>query len=327
MTSNDGEDDLDDLDDLLDDFQDDILSKPPGATIKQSREQSKVDEDASAQIDGVKTTSETSRPPLQDSVPNGDQFDEFISEMARNDPELSNDLQDFLKSLTKEAGQGSSNDDTTTEHTAAEEQPKNKSFQDVISETVSRLKTSGTEVDKSIHEESKDDQLLATLMKSLDLDPLKLGDEGDGAGKADDINKLLVEMLDKLSSKSVLYEPMNDLYLKYGPWLSDTKNKTNPDYGKYQDQYVIVKKIVEKFEEVEYSDSDSKQKEFINSNLEELQELGMPPKELVNDDLNFLNFKGGAGGGGDKDLQNLEFGDDDIPGEVNKELNETCQQT
>ena len=34
------DDDLDDLDDLLDDFADDVLSKPPGASVSQRDDQS-----------------------------------------------------------------------------------------------------------------------------------------------------------------------------------------------------------------------------------------------------------------------------------------------
>ncbi|QPG77366.1 hypothetical protein FOA43_004779 [Brettanomyces nanus] len=239
--------------------------------------------------------------------------------MAQNDPELSNDLEGFLKDLTGK-------DATKLEGSSAKkDSPSNDgtNFQHVISETVNRLKTSGNNVDKTIHEESKDDELLATLLKSLNLDIGKEKQDGDGT----DISKLLVDMLDKLSSKTILYEPLNDLYLKFGPWLAESKNKTNSDYSKYQDQYEIVKKIVFKFQESSYDDDNSHDKEFINTNLEQLQELGLPPKELVNDDLNFLNFKGAGNQNGSKDPHNLEFGDDDIPEEVSKELEDTCQQT
>lgn len=281
------EDDLDDLDDLLDDFDEEILSKPPGATLEP-------------------TTKATETQSSQEDTPH---VDDFVQQMAKDDPQLSADLQDFLQSLGQEATAG---------QPTTEVKPKNN-FQDAISQTVNRLKTSGESVDKSIENESKDDELLTTLLKSLDLDTDKLGADG----KVEDIGTLLEEMLNKLSSKEVLYEPLHDLHAKLGPWLAAPKNKSDPDYAKYEKQYEQVKLIVVRFETAGYSDADSDDKAFINEHLELLQELGMPPKELVNDDLSFLNTKGTA----DKDLGNLEFGDEDIPPEVNKELEETCQQT
>lgn len=307
-------DDLDDLDDLLDDFNDDILSKPPGATLKEAEPN-----EAQTKKDDITKETKSQTPPStesgthqSESTSNG-QLDELLNQMDESDPQLSGELKGFIKELTGK-GDLSEKDSATG--------GKNQSFHNAISETVNRLKSSGKQVDDDIRKESQDDDMLATLMKSLDIDPSKLGSGSKDGKDNDDISKLLVEMLDQLSTKSVLYEPLHDLYLKFGPWLQEPQNRTNEDYEKYQKQYVLVKKIVTKFEEPGFDDSNAEHKKFINDNLEQLQELGMPPKDLVNDDLSFLKK-----GPKDQDLQDLKFSDEDIPEDVDKELEETCQQT
>ncbi|KAG7882774.1 hypothetical protein KL938_003197 [Ogataea parapolymorpha] len=279
------DDDLDDLDDLLDDFDDEILSKPPGATLKQDQEL---------------TTAPDEEPNLDDK----ELFGKLLKEIGAQDPDLSKNLGSFLDDIGKQ-NSGSSSPQPATKN----------NFQDVISETINRLKESGEQVDKSIKEEDGNDELITSLLKSLDLNLDLKGLDGQNGG-VEDVGNLLVEMLEKLSSKNVLYEPLNDLYQKFPAWLENPENRQDENYSKYQQQYAVIKEIISTFDLPDHEDK--KNKDIINTKLEELQELGMPPKELLNDDLKFLNFGGNS---------ELELDDNDIPEDINKELEDTCKQT
>ncbi|ESW97863.1 hypothetical protein KL918_003247 [Ogataea parapolymorpha] len=279
------DDDLDDLDDLLDDFDDEILSKPPGATLKQDQEL---------------TTAPDEEPNLDDK----ELFGKLLKEIGAQDPDLSKNLGSFLDDIGKQ-NSGSSSPQPATKN----------NFQDVISETINRLKESGEQVDKSIKEEDGNDELITSLLKSLDLNLDLKGLDGQNGG-VEDVGNLLVEMLEKLSSKNVLYEPLNDLYQKFPAWLENPENQQDENYSKYQQQYAVIKEIISTFDLPDHEDK--KNKDIINTKLEELQELGMPPKELLNDDLKFLNFGGNS---------ELELDDNDIPEDINKELEDTCKQT
>ncbi|KAG7892535.1 hypothetical protein KL935_003124 [Ogataea polymorpha] len=276
------DDDLDDLDDLLDDFDDEILSKPPGATLKQDQEL---------------TIAPDEEPNLDDK----ELFGKLLQEIGSQDPDLSKNLGSFLDDIGKQNTGPSS------------PQPATKNnFQDVISETINRLKESGEQVDKSIKEEDGNDELITNLLKSLDLNLDLKGLDGQNGG-VEDVGNLLVEMLEKLSSKNVLYEPLNDLYQKFPAWLEKPENQQDENFSKYQQQYAVIREIISTFDLPDHEDK--KNKDIINIKLEELQELGMPPKELLNDDLKFLNFGGNS---------ELELDDNDIPEE---ELEDTCKQT
>ncbi|KAG7909310.1 hypothetical protein KL906_002804 [Ogataea polymorpha] len=279
------DDDLDDLDDLLDDFDDEILSKPPGATLKQDQEL---------------TIAPDEEPNLDDK----ELFGKLLQEIGSQDPDLSKNLGSFLDDIGKQ-NTGSSSPQPATKN----------NFQDVISETINRLKESGEQVDKSIKQEDGNDELITNLLKSLDLNLDLKGLDGQNGG-VEDVGNLLVEMLEKLSSKNVLYEPLNDLYQKFPAWLEKPENQQDENFSKYQQQYAVIREIISTFDLPDHEDK--KNKDIINIKLEELQELGMPPKELLNDDLKFLNFGGNS---------ELELDDNDIPEDINKELEDTCKQT
>ncbi|KAH3674389.1 hypothetical protein WICPIJ_009565, partial [Wickerhamomyces pijperi] len=100
------DDDLDDLDDLLDDFDDEVLSRPPGAGLKQEQEQDE-------------------HKPEGDQLDDKELFDNLLKEIGSKDPELSKNLNSLLGDLSKQ---------TETEDTS--ETPAKNNFQSVISETI-----------------------------------------------------------------------------------------------------------------------------------------------------------------------------------------------
>ncbi|KAI0462050.1 hypothetical protein LJB42_004655 [Komagataella kurtzmanii] len=295
----------DELDDLLDEFQDEMLSREPGSAMAENTQEAASSSD-------LKDLSEQE---IEQKIQ--ENFENMLSEMASVDPKTSSELQNFIKDLEGSATPSSTKD--------------KKDFKSVISETVNKIRDGGDKIDEQIKSEQPD-ELLSQLLKNLDIGDLGdlLNDEG-GDGN-DNIGKMLVEMLDQLSSKKILYEPIKELYDKYPAWLEAHKTDekiSKEEFSNYQNQYSIVTLIVERFDKQNYDDNNTEDKEFISTKLEELQELGMPPTELANQDLmkipGFGDGNGGVGGLDQLDgLQGLQ--DQDLPEDLSKELDETCKQ-
>ncbi|GME81476.1 unnamed protein product [Ambrosiozyma monospora] len=253
------DDEYDDLDELLDEFDDEILSKPPGSTVKttsndqqqQSQQQKDITNPTtpSKSPDTKSQTSATTKGSDEAPIDEQELLKQLLSGLSNNDPELSANLNSFIKDLTGNSDLESTNTGTGANTTSSKDIPKSTTtnnvnkdggngtgkpanFQDLISDTVNRIKNSGEQIDQNLKDESQDDELLSTLLKSLDLDLGAGSNGGEGGSNTEDLSKLLVDMLDKLSSKDVLYEPLNDLYLKYPGWL--TTHKTDPDFEKFK---------------------------------------------------------------------------------------------
>lgn len=290
------EDDLDDLDDYLDDFADEILSKPPGHGLDQQND-----------TITASTTSETGT--VKDSKADGtngvseeDQITDLLKQLEKESPEAKKQFESLL------------NDATTLKNTVPEKangKPKeDPQLKDTIASTLERLKQSGAKVDKSIEEEQPD-KLLSDLLNQLNMDGEGgLGDLGDF-----DMAKMLTDMLDNLASKEVLYGPLSELASKYPAWIEEHQASLPPnELESYQNQYNIVKSIVDKFEEEDYSDSSKPHREFISEKLEEMQKSGNPPEELMGD----MEKTG---------LPGFNFNNEDIPEDLDKELEQNCAQS
>lgn len=290
------DDDLDDLDDLLDDFADDVLSKPPGASVSQRDDQS------------IKHESDKAKDPTD---PLGNDFqksiNELISDLKIEDPDTQKQFEDLVKQF-----------ETNHRESVEAEEKKPANFEYVMKETMERLKKLGDDIDAKFKNDplgSNPEDLLTQLLSGM-------GDAGDGDF---DMSKLLVDMLEQLSSKEVLYEPIKDLNTKFPEYLQQNKDKLDEaKYKNYTQQYEITNDIVRIFELESYSEENKRQREQVNSLLESLQELGQPPSELVGETGDFLpGFGEGAGKGGDNPFG---FDEKDLPPEFGKDLQEGCKQ-
>ncbi|ODQ76970.1 hypothetical protein BABINDRAFT_25115, partial [Babjeviella inositovora NRRL Y-12698] len=264
----------DDFDDLLDEFQDEILSKPPGSAA--------VDENATPTADDLS------------------QINDVLKEMGLEDPESKAQLESLLSQFGGEAGAGP------------------QDFKSIMAETLLRVKTSGVNIDEQLKSEQaqkkgSEEEMLMSLLSGL----------GGAGGDEEGLAALLSEMMEQLSSKAVLYEPMKDLNDKYPAWLAENKASLKADeYTKYDDQFLIVKIIVLKFESPEYDDSNTFMRNEISEQLELLQKSGDPPAELVGD----MDQLGGLFGGGAEGAPGLgeddDFNMDDLPEDLKKSLQE-----
>ncbi|KAJ5960405.1 uncharacterized protein N7479_007555 [Penicillium vulpinum] len=176
---------------------------------------------------------------------------------------------------------------------AGAEQPD--SFNDAIKRTMGRMKESG---DKATAAASNEDDISEDMLAQL----LKAVEAGaSGAGEDGDLSKMFMGMMEQLSNKEMLYDPMKELDIKFGPWIEKNKGSgkvSAEDMERFETQARVVKQIVAKFEEKGYSDDDSKCREYVWERMQEMQAAGSPPEELVSNPLmeDLGDMAGGAGG-------------------------------
>ncbi|ODQ63968.1 Pex19 protein [Nadsonia fulvescens var. elongata DSM 6958] len=176
---------------------------------------------------------------------------------------------------------------------------KPANFQDTINKTMERLKESGQEIDQEMaNDDGETDDFLSEMLKQL-------GSAAGEAGGIDDdgfdMSNLVTEMMEQLSSKEVLYEPMLEMHEKYPAWLLKNSSKCTPEQLKnYKEQQQITAEIVQRFQSPRYSDSNKDDKAFIAERMERMQATGSPPAELMGDL---------ADGG----IPGLDMGEDGLP--------------
>nr|5LNF_A Chain A, Peroxisomal biogenesis factor 19 [Homo sapiens] len=135
-------------------------------------------------------------------------------------------------------------------------------------------------------------------------------DEGDGEGN---ILPIMQSIMQNLLSKDVLYPSLKEITEKYPEWLQSHRESLPPEqFEKYQEQHSVMCKICEQFEAETPTDSETTQKarfEMVLDLMQQLQDLGHPPKELagemppgLNFDLDALNLSGPPGASGEQCL-------------------------
>ncbi|CRK38432.1 hypothetical protein BN1723_007716 [Verticillium longisporum] len=285
------EDDLDDLDDMLEEF-----SKRPAG---QSTSGPASGPPPGADSAGGNSGPDTSDKSLEDMF--GDEefakqlqagMSDLLGELEKNasfpilGPEMQTQFDDMFKSMaaataqdaTSEGARPGSSSGPAQPGASADAQAADASFQETIRRTMERMQASGDSATAAAADSSSDD-FLAELMKQM-------GEGGgpDGAGGEEDFSKMLMGMMEQLTNKEILYEPMKELHDKYPEWMEKNKDKTPAeDLKRYQEQQVIVKEIVAKFEQPTYSDSTPADREYIVQRMQKMQDAGSPPSDLVGD--------------------------------------------
>lgn len=325
------DDDLDDLDDLLDDFAEDILNKPPGSakeaqtTTSASDNQSHANDDSSFLNDHSTKVNSKSSPnnPLNDELTTN--IEDLIKDLNIEDPDTKDQFEKLVKQFENDniAKPGSGSGIGSNSNNPQQ-------FDDVMKETMHRLKQSGQNIDDQLKNDPSSgnpEDMLTQLLAGLG------GANGDGSGGGDfDMSKLLVDMLEQLSSKEVLYEPIKDLNSKFPDYLAEKKGViSDQEHSNYNKQYEITNEILLIYDSKDYDDENTEKRGNVNTLLESLQELGQPPSELVGDSGSFPGFGGfggsGAASGAGAGDSGLDFDDIDLPKDFEKDLEEGCKQT
>ncbi|XP_012604623.1 peroxisomal biogenesis factor 19 isoform X1 [Microcebus murinus] len=212
------------------------------------------------------------------------EFEKAMKELAEEEPHL---VEQFQK-LSEAAGRVGS--DATSQ----------QEFTSCLKETLSGLAKNATDLQNSGMSEEE----LTKAMEGLGMD------EGDGEGN---ILPIMQSIMQNLLSKDVLYPSLKEITEKYPEWLQSHRESLPPEqFEKYQEQHSVMGKICEQFEAETPTDSEATQKarfETVLDLMQQLQDLGHPPKELagemppgLNFDLDALNLSGPPGASGEQCL-------------------------
>ena len=141
------------------------------------------------------------------------------------------------------------------------------SFQETIRRTMERMQTSGDQATAAATSEGSDD-FMAELLKQMQAGGL------EGEGSEEEFSKMLLGMMEQLTNKEILYEPMKELNDKFPDWLERNKDKiSQDDLKRYEEQQLLVKEIVGKFTESTYSDDNAADREYI---VDRMQKVSKP---------------------------------------------------
>lgn len=291
------EHDDDDLDDLLDEFDEQILSKPPGAHVSEEN----ADKTSAKNLGADGSLNDEFKHNIED----------LIKDLDIEDPEAKTQFEQLVKQFEESQLEESSS------------QKSGSDFDNVMKQTMERLKKSGKNIDEQLKNDqsgSNPEDMLTQLLAGL-------GSGGSGDGEFD-MSKLLTDMLEQLSSKEVLYEPIKDLNTKFPDYLKEKEGKIPAEeHANYTKQYEVTKEILAVFDAPGYDNDNPAHRDNVNSLLESLQELGNPPTELVGDENDFPGFGGGNGAGAGGAGAGLDFNSKDLPKDFEKDLEEGCKQT
>lgn len=311
------EDDLSDLDDVLDEFAATKLDSKPAPTSSGPGRPSASTTAAIPPTSGAPlSTGGTAAPGL---VPDDDEFARQLQAGMADllgELESSPEMQKQFEQLVKDLGEASdlaptqassstavagSKDATAKPGPSAAEQKKvEDSFQEQIRKTMERMQASGESASAAAQNASEDD-FLAQMLKDMEKG-------GAGLGSDEDFSKMLMGMMEQLTNKEILYEPMKELDGKFPAWLEENKDKTpKADMERYETQRTLVAEILAKFEEKDYSDEKVECREYIVDRMQkvspyvvllywppelrtkltrfilQMQAAGSPPPDLVGD--------------------------------------------
>ena len=138
-----------------------------------------------------------------------------------------------------------------------------KPFQETIRKTMERMQISGEQAATAPTLEDSDD-ILAQMLKEMQ------GGNLEGDGNEEDFSKMLMGMMEQLTNKDILFEPMKELHDKFPAWMQKNESSIKgEDLKRYRDQQRLVGEIVGKFNERGYSDSSATDRKYIVDRMQQ----------------------------------------------------------
>jgi len=109
----------------------------------------------------------------------------------------------------------------------------------------------------------------------------------DDVNLGEDMMPMLMQFMQPLLSKEVLYPSIKDLYEKYPKWLEDNEPTCNKEeFDRHLKVYGCVKEVKDHLESQQDTDDEiTKMRKFkeLMELLKKMQECGQPPEELLRD--------------------------------------------
>ncbi|KAI0387015.1 Pex19-domain-containing protein [Hypomontagnella monticulosa] len=277
------EDDLDDLDDMLDEFSSVKLDPKKTATIPKpavpvtnapASASAVPSLDANNPLGGLDDLSEEE---FQKQLQAG--MAELMNGLESS-PDMQAQFENIFKGLGAAPGESSGSEPKPappSSEKAAADLSQDASFQETIRRTMARMQESGEQATAAATAEGSEDDFIAEMIKAMKDIP------GDG-GNEEDFSKMLMGMMEQLTNKEILYEPMKELNDKFPGWMEKNKDTVaKDDLKRFQEQQVLVAEMVAKFEEPTYADSNAADREYIVDRMQKMQAAGSPPHDLVGD--------------------------------------------
>ncbi|EFQ99631.1 farnesylated protein PEX19 [Nannizzia gypsea CBS 118893] len=312
------ESDWEELDDVLDDFsaakntsqptQDKTIPESQGKQADLNPELSTADQDAllkqleagmaelmgnlptdaSGQTkDGDSSKEKISDIPGMPQFPGNEDWNALTEELEKKGFTMADVMKLMMGEELMTGGEGIPGIDGSTDTgkpSSTEKQPSPPStkkgednFQDTIQKTMERMQESGDKATAEVNESGNDDMLMQ-ILKAME----SSGFAGAGEGDDGNLDKLFMGIMEQLSNKEMLYEPLKELDDKFGPWLKENKDKAGKeDLERYELQASLVSDIVKKFEEKNFSDDKPEDRAYIWDKMQKMQSAGSPPDDLI----------------------------------------------
>lgn len=140
-----------------------------------------------------------------------------------------------------------------------------KPFQEQVRRTMERMQASGEQAASAGASEDPDN-IIAQLLQEMQ------GGGFDGGENEEEFSNMLTGMMEQLTNKEILFEPMTELHEKFPAWMESNRNKINElDLRRYEDQQRLVGEIVGKFNEKTYSDNNPADREYIVERMQQVR--------------------------------------------------------
>ncbi|KAL8633043.1 hypothetical protein Q9189_001297 [Teloschistes chrysophthalmus] len=153
-----------------------------------------------------------------------------------------------------------------------------ESFQETIIQTMQRMQNSGEKANAAAASEETSNDILSNMLKEMQSNGV------DSAGDEEEFSTMLMTIMENLTNKDILYDPMKELNEKYPSWMSRNRASVKTeDLLRYEKQQRLVAEIVGKFEESTYSDTNARDRQYIVERMHKMQAAGSPPADLVGD--------------------------------------------
>ena len=138
-------------------------------------------------------------------------------------------------------------------------------FQKTIQKTMERMQESGEQASAAVNADESGD-ILAEMLKQIEGGGLK------GPENEEDFSKMILGMMEQLTNKDILYDPMKELNDKYPAWMANHQTSTKAeDMQRYKEQQVVVSEIVARFEAPGYADTNTADREYIVERMQKVK--------------------------------------------------------
>ena len=145
------------------------------------------------------------------------------------------------------------------------------SFEDTIRATMERMNASSASATSASQKSAAnpEEDFLAAMLREMESSG---AGGGAGLGSDEDFSKMLMGMMEQLTNKEILYEPMKELHDKFPAWMKENEGKVKKeDWERYVEQKRLVGEIVGKFEEEGYADGKVEYREFIVERMQQVR--------------------------------------------------------